>query len=318
MSSQVKRKAAEADEMIRQLAAEAQADTSEAMEQVEEQSPAEVVAIQPEVEQTPTEPSEEVEQAIQPAISNDEIAELKEAARKADARWRSLQGQIDSKDKQINQLHDLLSKMQAAPQPAPAQESLAGYTKEDAENFGDDLIDLIRRVARSESSSVVQDQVKPLQDELQNVSTFTASTVQESFEGKLDKLASNWRKLNEDPDFIDWLQESNTRLDAFRNAAGQRDAVGTADYFIMYSRLKGLDVDKTKEKKRKLEEQVSPGKARSVATPAASTPPEGKVWTRSEIASVYSNKSSISADEFAKLEKEISKAMQQNRVDYST
>lgn len=319
MSSQVKRKAAEADDMIRQLAAEAQASESETTESVSDETSAEVVAIQREVEQAPTEPNENVEHVPEPEISHDDLSELKESARKADARWRSLQGQVDSKDKQIAQLHDLLSKMQAA---APVEgegvkASTDSYTKEDVETYGEDLIDLVMRLSSQVANTVTESKMQPLQKELQSVSSVTASTVQESFEGKLGQLAPNWAKLNEDPDFIDWLQESSTRLEAFQNAAGKRDAVGTSDYFNMYSKLKGLDVDKTKDKKRQLEKQVSPGKARSVATPAASTPPEGRLWTRSEIAAAYSNKGNMSAEEFVKVEREIASAMKDERVDYS-
>jgi hypothetical protein len=191
------------------------------------------------------------------------------------------------------------------------------YTKEDVETYGEDLIDLVMRLSSQVANTVADSKVQPLHKELQSVSSVTASTVQESFEGKLAKLAPNWAKLNEDSDFIDWLQKSSTRLESFQNAASKRDAIGTSDYFNMYSKLKGLDVDRTQDKKRKLEKQVSPGKARSVATPAASTPPEGKIWTRTEIARAYSTKNSMAAEEFAKVEKEIAKAMQQERVDYS-
>jgi hypothetical protein len=322
MSSQVKRKAAEADEMIRQMAAAAEAGVSDNQEPEANAQPetAEVVAIQPNDSQNDSETDVISEQSVsETRYSDDEIAELQEAARKADARWRSLQGQIDSKDRQIEQLHSLLSNMQSAAPAETAESSqgtAAGYTKEDADNFGDDLIDLVSRVARQVAGEVAQSQVQPLQKELETVSSFTASSVQESFESKLDKTSSNWRALNEDTKFIDWLQESETRLNGFRNAAAAKDAIGTADYFNMYSKLFGLDVDKAADKQRKLEKQLAPGKARSTATTASSTP-EGKNWTRSEIAAFYTNKGSMPADEFAKTERAIAKAMSEDRVDYT-
>jgi len=321
MSSQVKRKAAEADEMIRQLAAQGNDPVSDtpAENGDEAQPEAEVIALQTEDEQTPTDIGEDATQTSDPGYSADDIAELKEEARKADARWRSLQGQIDSKDRQIEQLHLLLAKMETAPQPEAQSESQpsVGYTKDDAEAFGDDMIDLIERVARSVVSQVVDQRVQPLAQELKSVSSVTASTVQESFEAKLTKLAPLWEKLNADQRFIDWLQESPTRWDGFQAAASRRDAVGTADYFNMFAKLNGLDQPPAGDKrKQQLEKQLSPGKARSSAPTAASTPEE-KIWTRSEIADLYSNKRKYSAEEFAKLEREVSRAMASDRVDYS-
>jgi hypothetical protein len=106
-------------------------------------------------------------------------------------------------------------------------------------------------------------------------------------------------------------------LDGFQAAASRRDAVGTADYFNMFAKLNGLDQPPAGDKrKQQLEKQLSPGKARSSAPTAASTPEE-KIWTRSEIADLYSNKRKYSAEEFAKLEREVSRAMASDRVDYS-
>lgn len=318
MSSQVKRKAAEADELIRQMAAAAQGEQAVADEPVaqeEDQQTAEVVLMQqPEGEQPDLEPSVYNEQ---PAISHDEIAELKEAARKADARWRSLQGQIDSKDRQIEQLHNLLANLQEAPAAQPSEQP-RGWSKEDEDAFGTDMIDLVDRISESKVQGY-KDRIAELERQLSSVSEVTAATVNSSFEDRLTKLSPSWESINTDPEFIDWLRESTTRQQLFQAAAQKKDAQGVAEFFNLYGQLKGLNAPAPKpDNRQKLEKQVAPGRARSTAPAAATPTPEEKFWKRSEIAEFYKSKSKYAADEFNKIEREISRAMASNRVDYTS
>lgn len=324
MSSQVKRKAAEADEMIRQMAAAAQGQqepveappSDEQPAELEAQPLAEVVDLQPDDEQSAEQPVENNE----PIASVDELEELKEQARKADARWRSLQGQIDSKDRQIEQLHALLANMQEV-KPAEQEQvadEVQGYTQADEDAFGADMIDLVKRVSGSQIDGY-KAKITELETELSSLKRDTASTVQDTFEGKLTKLAPTWQELNADTAFITWLQESPTRQQMFQTAAQGKDAPGVAEFFNMYANLNGLGAaapEPKPSKRDKLERQLAPGKARSSAPQAASTPEE-KTWTRSEIAKFYTNKSQYAAEEFNKIEREISRAMASNRVDYT-
>ncbi len=325
MSSQVKRKAAEADEMIRQLAQQGDEQASaisDTTDEAEAQPTAEVVELDSEGSQDSLASTGDTV-GHSPDSLEAQMAELREEARKADARWRSLQGQVDSKDRQIEQLHALLANMQSAPEPeAEAEPELPiGFTQADRDAFGDDMIDLMQRVSREAARQEAErskSTIAELQAQLEGVTKVTASTVQDSFEEKLTKLSPNWEELNVDNDFIVWLSEENTRKQLFDSAAQAKNAKGVAEFFNLYSQLKGLQSapDPKAGKRDQLERQVAPGKTRAPAPVAASTPEE-KIWTRSEIASFYKSKGSMQADDFAKTEREISKAMAENRVDYA-
>lgn len=332
MSSQVKRKAAEVDEMIRQNAAAAQAEAdAEATpdEVVLEESPgepAEVVEIQPAEQELETQDTEEVVVEETPDYAA-QIAAMREEADKANQRWRSLQGQLGSKDKQIEQLHELLGNLQSA-QPAAeaAPPAPQGYNASDVEAFGEDMMDVIERVARSVFSQMYGDvgsKVESLASEVQAVSQHTAVAVAESFESKLDKQVNgDWRKLDTDTGFNDWLDETPARRHLFTQFAEQKDAASVAEFFNQYIAATGLAAEKQEvtqaKKKAELSKQVAPGKSRQQSTPAQSTPEE-KIWTGTEVAQVYTDwqRKKISAEEFAKLEKQVTKAMGDGRVDYS-
>lgn len=323
MSSQVKRKAAEADEMIRQLAAQGSGEqamsTPDTSDESEAQPMAEVIEMGSEGSQDSFDTGESAESAS--GIER-EIAELREEARKADARWRSLQGQVDSKDRQIEQLHALLANMQSAKPEKEAEPDVPmGFTQADKDAFGDDMIDLMQRIANqaaSEREKAQQAKINELERQLAGVSQITASTVNDSFEAKLTELAPNWETYNRDQAFIDWLNDNPTRRQLFDGSAQSKNAKGVAEFFNMYAALTGASVNTEAQdnKRRKLENQVAPGKTRAPAPSSASTPEE-KIWTRSQIAEVYRSKGRMSAEEFAKKEREISVAMQQERVDYT-
>lgn len=334
MPKAVKEAAARADEMIRQNAAaalEAEGSTAPDADEDTLTPPDEAdvlninqnAQVQPLIHVDNDDDTTSMPTQLEDDGVDSQITALQAEAEKANQRWRSLQGQINSKDKQIEQLHTLLANMQAAPAPDPTVTTPAGYTVADTEAFGEDMIDVIERVSRqiaqSELSGYAQT-VSGLAQEVDAVSQHTAGAVTVAFESNLDKLAPNWQALNEDEEFIGWLKTSPTRVNVFATAAEQKDAPGVAEFFNMYSNLMGLDEANrqaaTLKKKRKQEGQIAPGKSKSVASPVSSQPEE-KNWTKSEIALVYRNKSKYPADDFAKLERTISAAMQAGRVDYT-
>jgi len=326
MSSVVKRKAQEADEMIRQLAAEAageaQQEQAESVQQPEEdQAPEDPPALQV----VESEESEGYSAQTDDGGDPRELDQLKRQLEKADQRWKSLQGQINSKDQQIEQLHQLLANMNqaSAQQPQTAEASQPkGYSNEDVDAFGEDMIDLVKRVSAQVAAQTVnelQSTVKSLESKVGQVEKVSTTAASASFEDHLEKTFPGWQELNEDPGFISWLQDSQTRLNLFGEAAQAKDAAEVAEFFRLYADKVGWKPKSAarNQKKDQQRRQIAPGKSVSGAAPSTQSQPDEKIWTRTEIANMYANKSSYAADEFAKLEREMAKAMSQNRVDYS-
>lgn len=258
-----------------------------------------------------------------------EAERWKSEAERQEQRYRSLDGMIQARDRQIQQLHELLAGLQAQQtqsnkegqdhHEAPSSDPL--ITKEDETAFGDDLVDMTRRAAREEIntfSQSLQRQFDELRNELKGISQTANASAAETFNSKLDKKAPKWRELDEDPRFMEWLDQSSARKQVFVKAASSKDANTVADFFNEFARLVDAATAErdapAQNRKQELERQVAPGKARKTPTPESRSD-DKKVWKRSEIVSTYANKRQYSADEFAKLEREIAAAQREGRVD---
>lgn len=338
MSTKVKQEAARIDDLIKANAAAARgeqptppADDAPASEsavetqQGDDQQAADVVDFTP--GQTP--PNDD-QPAVTTENSDDSVEKLRQEAERWEQRWRSLDGQLRSKDEQIDRLTEMVSRMadatssrQTEPQE-PAKPS--GVLNTDSDNFGEDMVEFVQRVARgivqSEIAAVSQ-AVQNLQQELSTTSQNVAVAVNETFESQLTRLAPKWQEFDRDDGFHAWLNESDTRLNMFTTAAKNKDAPTVAEFFNLYISKRQAEQASVEGaasgRKSKLEKQVSPGKSRSTATPASTAPTNERIWTRTEIANAYNSKrrGEFTKEEWAALEKEIERAQRDGRVDYN-
>lgn len=257
-----------------------------------------------------------------------QLNEARQAAETAEQRWRSLDGQLRSKDEQIERLTELVAKMtDHAPAKQEAPVEPAGVSKDDADTFGDDMVDFVQRVARDIARREIANLVSTLdglEAKVKDVEQHTAVAVNDSFQTKLSKLAPGWEKFDTDQGFHDWLSESSTRKRLFGEAAEGRDAPGVAEFFNMYATKVAAEAEpqqrKASDKARKLEAQVQPGKGRTTRTQAQDIPTgQPRTWTRTEIAQNYQKYSQgkFTKEEWAKLEQEMAIAQRDDRVDYS-
>lgn len=110
----------------------------------------------------------------------------------------------------------LLARLAAHAAPAPAPAALkpeqtfaaAGVTAKEREEYGPELVDMMARIAASNSSA----EVASLKAELAKMRGTVQQTVQISQENRnekiwaqLDAAIHNWRVINESPEFVDWL-----------------------------------------------------------------------------------------------------------------
>lgn len=327
-SPQAIRKNAEAaDEMIRRMAAgeqqapEAELDTSEGTDPA---VPAE--GTPPEAD--PGVPAPEGGQQQQLDFGDDDpLAKARDEAAKWEQRWRSLDGMIKARDRQIEQLQDMLASLaQAGPakptEPEPAPSAL--ISEKDVDAFGADLIDLARRAAREEQADLInamENRIKQLEGNLTQTQQSVQETQQERFQQELGRLAPNWQKTDTDPAFIDWLKSSSARARVFGTAAQSLDAVTLAEFYNEWDGKQAKPATQAQAaveaNRAKLERQLAPGKTKAAPAPVVDDPNEKKQWTRTEIAQAYANRKAMKPEEFAKLEKDIMAAQREGRVDYS-
>jgi|GEM_PF-2370319 len=138
-----------------------------------------------------------------------------------------------------------------------------------------------------------------------------------NFYARLDALAPNWRTLNTDPDFLDWLNEPSqevptmTRHKLMMTAFQQGDASTVAHFFNTYEKL------------NQNEEPEAPMAQKFTAPPhrkaAQSTQNVGKkIYKESEIRQFYTDAAlgKIPPEIKDKKEKDIVQALLENRILY--
>lgn len=320
-----------ADQMIQELAKQRQ--DAEARVQEELQG----MSAEAEPEESPAEPEATPESdagvqapAAQPPETVDALAAIREESKLWEQRYRSLDGMIQARDRQISDLHQLIANMQAThaqASPPVAEETKPLVSAEDEATFGADLLDVTRRVSRDELkryAKALEEKVARLEANLQGVASVTAETANERFLNRLTQAVPNWEKTDKDPAFMTWLEASPTRQRIFRDAAQGQDVVALAQFYSDFEAMQARNAPQTpttpetKEIDPRLAKQVSPGRSRSAPTPAAQEG-EKRVWSRSAIADLYQKMSNgqVPKEEAARLEREVFAAMKEGRVDYS-
>lgn len=126
--------------------------------------------------------------------------------RSMEGRFKNAQKTITSMQETMQQMGDTLLQMQT-PQPAPAKTHSSAppkplVTDKDREAYGDELIDLAARVAQQ----AVSPQLEALKAENARLTKQVANKAQRDFYGQLDEAFPEWRQLNSDKRFLDWLR----------------------------------------------------------------------------------------------------------------
>jgi hypothetical protein len=204
-------------------------------------------------------------------------------------RYQSLQGQFNSQvpalQQQIQQLTDTVGSLtakleQQVAQPPKVEEPTELVTKTDVDAFGEDLVDLARRIAKEEfgkRESKYLKQIEALEGKLTEAKgqvgevkeTQAAATTERFFEN-LTRQLPTWEQVQATPECQDWL---GTRIpgvgitwnQALQNAASTRDVPAVMEvfeaFFERYPNMNPKAVAQTQTNSRQeLNRQVAPSK----------------------------------------------------------
>lgn len=183
---------------------------------------------------------------------------------------------------------------------------------EEIQEFGEPLVDLIRRAARDEISDKDQE-IASLRSRLERFEVSNTKTAEIDFFTRLSTSVPDWEEMNKDDGFLKWLAEYDEltglqRQDALDDAVRNNDAIRAARFFNKWTEI---NKSKAETASRSLEEQVVP-------TPVAnSAPPAGKkIWTRSEIQDFYAKarRGEISDKDMVSIEADIHAAHIEKRI----
>jgi uncharacterized phage infection (PIP) family protein YhgE len=205
-------------------------------------------------------------------------------------RYQSLQGQFNSQvpalQQQVRQLTDSVSQLTAQAEKvqakAPAEPDQADLvTKTDVEAFGEDLVDLARRIAKEEfgkRESKYVKQIEQLQGQLSEATGQVGEVVQsqavtanERFFSGLASALPAWESTQASAECQAWLSSripgtTATWDQALKDAASKRDVAAVVEVFeVFYEKHPALD-PKAKpatqsNARQELQRQVAPGKS---------------------------------------------------------
>jgi hypothetical protein len=314
---QVEAQLKELEEIEKQLAAQQnpQATPEEPAPQPAEpaeptQNP-EPVAQQPEAKpEKPTEPEvpDETWQQKSKTLKGRSAAEVP----RLHADLRVLKGQVDN-------LRHAAETKPAEPAKTAKVEKLV--TDADVQAFGEDLIEVQRKVAR-EVAAEFRDELDAMRvenDKLREQLNTTGSQVSEaSFEQRLYRMVPDFQDVNADPRWVNWLNEVDPLLRAPRKSVAQdafnrADAEAVAHYVGMF-KSSITPVEPVNDKASELEKQIQP--KRSTSNVPVSQ--QAKTYTDSQIQKMFQKSVELSSrgqrEEAMKLEAEIDAAYRENRV----
>ena len=294
---------------------------------------------QPEPEAQATEPEPEPPAEPQPEPEPEPETEGK----KWEERYKAIQGKYDAEVPRLNQqnqqlnqqvgdltekldkLTEKLEKLTAEPEePAPSL-----ISDKDEENFGSDLIDLMRRVVREDVGSLtsriqaVVEDVSTIKSQLQTVGNQTQQTHAEMFDRRLLELVPNWAEINKEQEWLNWLGQidaftGTTRQQQLNFAHSQLNADRVAAFFKAYLETKEpapQPPPPTPEPDTELESQIAP--SRSAPTQQQQQlKPEDRIWTEAEVAAALDPRrlKGMPPDKVTALMNEIDAAAAEGRV----
>lgn len=190
----------------------------------------------------------------------------------------------------------------AAPAEQPADVDIMSLIKpEEVEEYGADLIDVIKRAARQS----IQPELQRLQKEndalkgsIGNVSKTMGESARKSVISSLAEHVPDWQEINSNENFLNWLDQPDLfsgqpRQDLLTQAFGNNDAQRVIAFFKSYIDETAVVQPTTTPTRTAVQPPVrtsslvAPGKTKA-ATAASTQEPEKRIWTQPQIAAFYS------------------------------
>lgn len=244
----------------------------------------------------------------------------------------ALQQQVQTLTESVSRLTDQLKAKEVAP-PAP-ETAPELVTKKDVDAFGEDLVDLARRIATEEFGKrerkyieridVLQGQLSEAKGKVGEVVESTAKSARERFFETLDSKLPGWDKIQATEQCQEWL---GTRIpgtpatwdSALKDAAGRGDVKAVLEVFeVFFDRHPDMNPSKPQAApstaKQELQRQVAPTKSSATAQ----APQGRRTYTGAEY-TAESNKllrfmQQGKVDEVTRLQAELDAALAEGRV----
>ena len=145
---------------------------------------------------------------------------------------QTLEQQLAAMQNQLQSTQALLAGLAQPPSPAQQPQHQSLVTDKEVQEYGADLIDVIRRTALETVTPKIrtlEEQFRPVAATVQQMAPVVQQTQQESqknakelseekFYNGLDTAVTNWEEINASPEFLAWLQQVDPYAGAQRGA----------------------------------------------------------------------------------------------------
>jgi len=330
LPKQVQKQLDEVEELEKQL--EAQGEEVEAKPEVKKKKTSKKAkAEDTEVEVTDDEPIEEPV-AVEATPANDSVEEVSESFKQ---KYATLRGKYDAEVPRLHQqVKELTDQMNAIRREAEAakkaeaekpKEKVSYVTDADREEYGDDLIDFQRRVAKEASQEYedrFEQQARVIEQLQQQISNTGSQVGEVGFTQKLNALVPGFDQLDNDERWVAWLNEYDPmtrgpRRDQAQAAFNAGDAEAVAHYVSLFRESVEPVANGKSDRDTELEKQVTPSRSASTVTNKSSSK-NSKVYSERELNNAWTKIRTLNTqgkyDDAEKLEAELTAAYMEGRV----
>lgn len=330
LPKQVQQQLDEVEELEKQL--EAQGEETKAKPEVKKKKTSKKAkAKDTEVEVTDDEPIEEPV-AVEATPADDSIEEVSESFKQ---KYATLRGKYDAEVPRLHQqVKELTDQMNAIREEAQAakkaeaekpKEKVSYVTDADREEYGDDLIDFQRRVAKEVSQDYeerFEQQSRVIQDLQSKISNTDNQVGEVGFTQKLNALVPGFDQLDSDERWVAWLNEIDPmtrgpRRDQAQAAFNSGDAEAVAHYVSLFRGSVEPVANGKSDRQTELEKQVTPSRSASTVASKSSNN-SSKIYSEKELDRGWTKIRDLNAqgkyDDAEKLEAELTVAYMEGRV----
>ena len=332
LPKQIQAQLDEVEALEKQLAQGEETETIEPTEVEEKKTSKKAKAKDTKVDMTevPVQREEPVEIEAKPA---DDIPE--EVSDSFKQKYSTLKGKYDAEVPRLHQqVRELSEQMDAIRKNAETaqkvesekpKERVSYVTDADRDEYGDDLIDFQRRVAKEHAQEFegrFEQQAKVIEELQKKISTTDSQVGEQGFTQRLNALVPGFDQLDNDERWVSWLNEYDPmsrgpRRDQAQAAFDAGDAEAIAHYVSLFNgSVNPVDTSKS-DRQKELEKQVSPNRSASTASTKSagqsdkiySAASSEKAWTK-----IRALNTKGSYEEAEKLEAELTVAYMEGRV----
>lgn len=220
---------------------------------------------------------------------------------------RTLRGQMGDMAERLQRLETQLTQREPAP-PKPQPQPARLVTAEEEREYGSELLDVVGRRAKEQLSpeiAAIMSRMSELEGRLTNVGQSVEQDARARMHADLDRAVPDWRAINSEPEFVNWLQLADSYSGVMRHTL-LKQAYERNETPRVLAFFKGFLAEEAAlapagdppapatpptpggdQEKPTLESLAAPGRAKSAAS--GSAPAEKPTFSRADVSKFYAN-----------------------------